>query len=79
MGGSWIITADHGNAETMIDPSQKARTRITRPIRCPLFMSARTDTPLRPNGALQDISPTILGILKIEQPKEMKGHDLRVV
>jgi bisphosphoglycerate-independent phosphoglycerate mutase (AlkP superfamily) len=29
------------------------------------------------NGALQDISPTILGVLGVDQPTEMKGHDLR--
>ncbi len=34
---------------------------------------------LRPDGALQDIAPTMLGILGIPQPKEMTGHDLRVV
>jgi 2,3-bisphosphoglycerate-independent phosphoglycerate mutase len=33
---------------------------------------------LRPDGALQDISPTVLGILGVPQPKEMTGHDLRV-
>jgi 2,3-bisphosphoglycerate-independent phosphoglycerate mutase len=33
---------------------------------------------LREGGALQDIAPTILGVLGVEQPKEMKGHDLRL-
>jgi 2,3-bisphosphoglycerate-independent phosphoglycerate mutase len=33
---------------------------------------------LRPNGALQDIAPTLLGVLGIPQPKEMTGKDLRV-
>jgi 2,3-bisphosphoglycerate-independent phosphoglycerate mutase len=33
---------------------------------------------LRSEGALQDISPTVLGMLGISQPKEMTGHDLRV-
>jgi 2,3-bisphosphoglycerate-independent phosphoglycerate mutase len=33
---------------------------------------------LKPDGALQDIAPTMLGILGIPQPKEMTGHDLRV-
>lgn len=78
-GGSWIITADHGNAETMIDPVTKGphTYHTTNPV--PFIYVGENRTPLRPNGALQDISPTILGILKIEQPKEMKGHDLRVV
>jgi 2,3-bisphosphoglycerate-independent phosphoglycerate mutase len=34
---------------------------------------------LRPDGSLQDISPTVLGMLGFEQPKEMTGKDLRVV
>jgi 2,3-bisphosphoglycerate-independent phosphoglycerate mutase len=33
---------------------------------------------LKNDGALQDISPTVLGMLGIPQPKEMLGHDLRV-
>ena len=34
---------------------------------------------LRPDGALQDIAPTMLGLLGIPQPAEMTGHDLRVL
>jgi 2,3-bisphosphoglycerate-independent phosphoglycerate mutase len=34
---------------------------------------------LRPDGALQDIAPTMLGILGIPQPKEMTGRDLRIL
>jgi 2,3-bisphosphoglycerate-independent phosphoglycerate mutase len=34
---------------------------------------------LRPDGSLRDISPTVLGMLGFEQPKEMTGHDLRVM
>jgi 2,3-bisphosphoglycerate-independent phosphoglycerate mutase len=33
---------------------------------------------LRPNGSLRDISPTILGLLGVDEPKEMTGADLRV-
>jgi 2,3-bisphosphoglycerate-independent phosphoglycerate mutase len=33
---------------------------------------------LRPNGSLRDISPTILGMLNLSEPKEMTGQDLRV-
>jgi 2,3-bisphosphoglycerate-independent phosphoglycerate mutase len=79
-GGSMIITADHGNAEQMIDPAtggpQTAHT--TNPV--PLIYVAEDAAAfnLRADGALQDISPTVLGILKIDQPKEMTGQDLRV-
>jgi 2,3-bisphosphoglycerate-independent phosphoglycerate mutase len=34
--------------------------------------------PLRPGGSLQDIAPTILGMLNVSQPREMTGRDLRV-
>lgn len=77
-GGAWIITADHGNAETMIDPVTKGphTYHTTNPV--PFLYVSDEGTPLRQNGALQDISPTILGALGIEQPKEMKGRDLRL-
>ncbi len=76
-GGSWLITADHGNAEKMIDPKTGGphTYHTTNPV--PFIYAGEDKTPLRQNGALQDISPTILGIMGIEQPKEMRGIDLR--
>jgi 2,3-bisphosphoglycerate-independent phosphoglycerate mutase len=76
-GGSWILTADHGNAETMIDPVTKGphTYHTTNPV--PFIVVNEERTPLKQGGALQDIAPTVLGILGVEQPKEMKGHDLR--
>src|SRR5664279_3902982 len=90
-GGAMIVTADHGNAEQMIDPAtggpQTAHT--TNPV--PFIVAAEHAVPpanfkgdgrrftLKPDGALQDIAPTMLGILGVPQPKEMTGHDLRVV
>ncbi|MEJ7606507.1 MAG: alkaline phosphatase family protein [Bryobacteraceae bacterium] len=76
-GGSWIITADHGNAETMIDPQTKGphTYHTTNPV--PFLLVSEARTPLRQDGALQDISPTILGVMGLEQPKEMSGSDLR--
>ncbi len=90
-GGAMIITADHGNAEQMIDPGtggpQTAHT--TNPV--PFIVCAENAVTatnfkadprrftLRPDGALQDIAPTMLGILGIPQPKEMTGQDLRVL
>jgi 2,3-bisphosphoglycerate-independent phosphoglycerate mutase len=77
-GGGWLITADHGNAETMIDPTTGgAHTyHTTNPV--PFILVDDSDTKLKEGGALQDIAPTILGVLEIEQPKEMRGTDLRV-
>lgn len=77
-GGAWLVTADHGNAETMIDPATQGphTYHTTNPV--PFLYVGADQTRLCANGALQDISPTILGILGIEQPKEMKGRDLRI-
>jgi 2,3-bisphosphoglycerate-independent phosphoglycerate mutase len=78
-GGSWMITADHGNAETMIDPLTKGphTYHTTNPV--PFILIDEQCAPLRQGGALQDISPTILGYLGEKQPKEMTGRDLRMV
>jgi len=76
-GGRWIITADHGNAETMIDPVTKGphTYHTTNPV--PFIIVDEEKRPLRSGGALQDVAPTILGMLGVDQPKEMTGRDLR--
>jgi 2,3-bisphosphoglycerate-independent phosphoglycerate mutase len=76
-GGRWIVTADHGNAETMIDPVTKGphTYHTTNPV--PLIVVDEEKRPLRTGGSLRDIAPTILGMLKVSQPKEMTGRDLR--
>jgi 2,3-bisphosphoglycerate-independent phosphoglycerate mutase len=79
-GGAWIITADHGNAETMIDPATGGphTYHTTNPV--PLVLVTADDHPrLRPGGALQDIAPTMLGALGQPQPADMTGRDLRVL
>ena len=76
-GGSWLVTADHGNAEMMIDPKTNGphTYHTTNPV--PLIFMTDAQVGLRSGGALQDIAPTVLGILGLEQPKQMKGQDLR--
>ncbi len=76
-GGRWMITADHGNAEMMIDPVTKGphTYHTTNPV--PLIVVDEEKRPLRQGGALQDIAPTILGLMHADQPKEMTGRDLR--
>ena len=76
-GGAWIVTADHGNAETMIDPVTKTphTYHTTNPV--PFILVNDKGWKLRPDGALQDIAPTLLGVLGEKQPAEMKGRDLR--
>ena len=70
--------ADHGNAETMIDPvTGGAHTyHTTNPV--PFILVDDSGRKLREGGALQDIAPTVLGVLGIDQPKEMRGKDLRI-
>ena len=79
-GGAMIVTADHGNAEQMVDPvSGGPHTAHTlNPVPLILVGENVKQFTLRTDGALQDISPTILGVLGIPQPMEMSGHDLRV-
>jgi 2,3-bisphosphoglycerate-independent phosphoglycerate mutase len=79
-GGAWIITADHGNAETMIDPNTGGphTYHTTNPV--PFVLVTDDDhVTLQPNGSLRDIAPTMLGVLGQPQPKDMTGHDLRIV
>ena len=78
-GGTWLITADHGNAETMIDPVTKGphTYHTTNPV--PLIVVDEARRPLKANGSLRDIAPTILGMMGVPQPNEMSGMDLRSV
>src|SRR6185312_4822520 len=77
-GGSWIVTADHGNAETMIDPITKGphTYHTTNPV--PFIVMTEEKIKLRPTGALKDVAPTILGMMGEAKPKQMVGEDLRV-
>jgi 2,3-bisphosphoglycerate-independent phosphoglycerate mutase len=76
-GGSWLVTADHGNAESMIDPVTKGphTYHTTNPV--PFIYMTNDKVGLAPGGALKDIAPTLLGIFGVEQPQQMLGKDLR--
>ncbi len=78
-GGRWIITADHGNAEMMIDPVTHGphTYHTTNPV--PFLVVDEARKPLRKGGALQDIAPTLLGLFGISPPKEMTGRDLHIL
>jgi len=78
-GGAWIITADHGNAETMIDPLTGGphTYHTTNPV--PFILVTDDDKlRLKPGGSLRDIAPTMLSILEQPRPADMTGTDLRV-
>ncbi len=75
VGAEVIITADHGNAEMMYDPTaQQAHTQHTTNL-VPLIYIGRPAT-LSSTGALSDIAPTMLELMGIAQPKEMTGKSL---
>jgi len=78
-GGAMLITADHGNAEMMIDPVTGGphTAHTTNPVPFIVVAEDAKQYRLKPNGSLRDISPTMLGMLDIDEPKEMTGHDLR--
>src|SRR6266478_3788038 len=79
-GGVWIITADHGNAETMIDPVTGGphTYHTTNPV--PLILVSDDDKlRLKAGGSLRDIAPTMLGALGQPQPADMTGTDLRII
>jgi 2,3-bisphosphoglycerate-independent phosphoglycerate mutase len=78
--GSWLITADHGNAEQMIDPVSGGphTAHTTNPVPMIYISEEANRYTLRPDGSLRDISPTLLNLLGLHLPKEMTGGDLRV-
>jgi 2,3-bisphosphoglycerate-independent phosphoglycerate mutase len=77
-GGTMLVTADHGNAEMMIDPATGGphTAHTTNPVPLILVSEAGQRATLRNDGALQDISPTMLALLAVEQPKDMTGRNL---
>jgi 2,3-bisphosphoglycerate-independent phosphoglycerate mutase len=74
-----IITADHGNAEQMIDYENGGphTAHTTNLVPC-VLLDNRYRGGLLDGGALRDISPTICGYLGIDPPEEMTGTDLRI-
>ena len=79
-GGAMLITADHGNAEMMIDPTTGGphTAHTTNPVPFIVIAENAKQFTLKPNGSLRDISPTLLGMLGLDEPQEMTGADLRV-
>ncbi|MPN35795.1 2,3-bisphosphoglycerate-independent phosphoglycerate mutase [bioreactor metagenome] len=74
--GTVFITADHGNAETMIDYSTgKPMTAHTNNL-VPFVYVSENAAPLRDDGILADIAPTMLQVMGLPQPEEMTGKSL---
>lgn len=77
-GGKAVVTADHGNAEMMVDPETgKPHTaHTTNPVPLILVDDACTGKPLREGGRLADVAPTVLALMGITKPEDMSGSAL---
>ncbi len=76
-GGNLLITADHGNAEQMIDydTGEPHTAHTTNPV--PLILiSADSTLKLKSGGKLADLAPTMLDLMKLDKPDEMTGESL---
>jgi len=73
-GGACVITADHGNADHMLEDDGSPNTAHSRnPV--PLIVTAG-HLRLRDGGVLADVAPTLLELLGVPQPQAMTGHSL---
>jgi 2,3-bisphosphoglycerate-independent phosphoglycerate mutase len=75
LGGACLVTADHGNAEQMLeaDGVSPFTAHTTNPV--PLLLTA-PDERLREGGELKDLAPTALQLLGLDKPDEMTGNSL---
>ncbi len=78
MGGSALVTADHGNADQMIaeDGVGAFTQHTTNPVPVILVSNEYKNVTLREDGVLADLAPTLLDMMKIEKPTEMTGSSL---
>jgi 2,3-bisphosphoglycerate-independent phosphoglycerate mutase len=73
-GGACLITADHGNADHMLEPDGSPNTAHSlNPVPVIVTIPALT---LREGGVLADVAPTLLQMMGIDQPAEMTGSSL---
>jgi 2,3-bisphosphoglycerate-independent phosphoglycerate mutase len=73
-GGALIVTADHGNADHMLEPDGSPNTQHSlNPVP---FVVTDADVALRAEGILADVAPTALALLGIEQPAAMTGESM---
>jgi 2,3-bisphosphoglycerate-independent phosphoglycerate mutase len=80
-GPGWValVTADHGNCETMLTPEGEPHTaHTTEPVDFTVFDPTGATRALRSGGRLADVAPTVLGFLGIAAPEEMTGTSLVV-
>lgn len=74
VGGTLMITADHGNAEVMVDQQGEINKKHTsQPVP---FIICQNNLQLEENGSLANVAPTMLELLKISKPEEMTAKSL---
>lgn len=80
VGGSAVITADHGNFEQMVDPETGGphTAHTTFPVPLHLYGEGFRGARLREGGRLADVMPTILSMMGLSVPEEMTGESLLV-
>jgi 2,3-bisphosphoglycerate-independent phosphoglycerate mutase len=77
-GGVALITADHGNAEEMIDlkTGEPHTAHTSNPVKCIYF--GNNEVKALRNGGLSDVAPTVLELIGIPKPQEMTGKSLLI-
>ena len=77
--GALLVTADHGNAEKMVDEKtgQPYTAHTVGDVQA-VLVNGPKDVAALNNGKLADISPTLLDLLGIKQPAEMTGKSLLI-
>ncbi|WP_076590610.1 2,3-bisphosphoglycerate-independent phosphoglycerate mutase [Vibrio ostreicida] len=76
VGGQMLITADHGNAEMMVDPTTGGTHTAHTSLPVPLIYVGHKDIEFKENGKLSDLAPTMLALSGLEIPTEMTGNVL---
>lgn len=77
LGGQVVLTADHGNADCMVDEEGNPVTAHSlNPV--PLLVISKDPVTLMEGGVLADVAPTLLDLMGIEKPTEMTGHSLLI-
>jgi 2,3-bisphosphoglycerate-independent phosphoglycerate mutase len=76
VGGQMLITADHGNAEMMVDPTTGGTHTAHTNLPVPLIYIGDKEVEFKEGGKLSDLAPTMLSLTGLEIPAEMSGDVL---